>query len=348
MQGLLPLTNFVSCMSNEYFLEKYRAVGDMMADRVVDVIQSASPAFWKEESWKDFVFNRHQVNVGWDHALKDFLEATSQLPPWADPKAMTRAGRFYKANESAILLCLGLYSLPYCYAAADGAKVLYYSSRMREGIGKRLSETASFVSEVSRPNAFSADGKAFRSIQKVRLMHALSRHYVSQQPFWSSSWGKPVNQEDMAGTNLAFSLIVLRGLRKLGLDVQKQAAQDFLHLWRVIGFLMGVNSELLPIDAREAIQLEKQIIKRHFRKSVEGIELTKSLSGFMNEQLRQGKFELPAEAVMTFLLGDQISSMLDLKRPKDNFVSDAIIAVLKLQNIFGVNFLLEKSQIQAN
>ena len=115
---------------------------------------------------------------------------------------------------------LGLLSLPYCYAAADGARVLDLSERIKNKPEHRLNETADFVWDVMAPNAFKPDGKGFTSILKVRLLHAAIRFYTGKSSKWNAAdWGLPVNQEDMAGTNLSFSLLVVRGLRKFGLAV---------------------------------------------------------------------------------------------------------------------------------
>ncbi|NJO02592.1 MAG: DUF2236 domain-containing protein [Bacteroidia bacterium] len=58
----------------------------------------------------------------------------------------------------------------------------------------------------------------------------------------------------------------------------------FLHLWNVIGYLLGVREELLPDTAKEAYWLDKKIAQRHFRKSEAGVELTASLLRFFREE----------------------------------------------------------------
>ena len=119
----------------------------------------------------------------------------------------------------------------------------------------------------------------------------------------------PVNQEDMAGTNLAFSYIVLRGLRKAGVTATEAEEEDYLHHTNVIGYLNGIAEELLPANLREAYHLDRAIARRQFRSSEAGIGLTRSLLNAIAEvggavtDRPEGVRNLAA-AQMRFFLGD--------------------------------------------
>ncbi len=58
-------------------------------------------------------------------------------------------------------------------------------------------------------------------------------------------WGRPMNQFDLAMTNLAFSSVVLLGIRALGIFPSKQETESFLHFWRYVGWLMGIDEKWL-------------------------------------------------------------------------------------------------------
>ncbi len=327
-------------------LNVYRSQGDQLADNVVAVIQKESPGFWGSPGWREFVKNSDEPDHSWSPELLAFIEETSILPPWANLPVLSQSQRFFNEHRPFIYLCLGLYSLPYCYAAADGAKVLFHSKRLRDSPGKRLTETASFVLDICEEGAFQQKGRAFRSIQKVRLMHALNRFYLKDQPFWQSSWGLPINQEDMAGTNLAFSLIVLRGLRKLGVDVKKSQSADFLHLWKVVGFLMGIDEPLLMSNAKEAIGLENKIRQRHFRESMEGKTLTTSLSQYVADEMDAKKLPLPTLALMEHLLGPEVAGLLGVKSSGiEKAKVKALIGLTTMQQLIGIDFLWGNDQI---
>jgi len=62
-----------------------------------------------------------------------------------------------------------------------------------------------------------------------------------------AAFGVPINQEDMAATLLAFSYNVLVGIEAIrGAPLPRADQAAYLHLWRYIGFLLGVDDEHNP------------------------------------------------------------------------------------------------------
>jgi ER-bound oxygenase mpaB/B'/Rubber oxygenase, catalytic domain len=243
--------------------------------------------------------------------VQDFLKNNSSNPAFVDSKLMQAGLRFFWQHAQPIALTLGCYSLPYCYAAANGAQVLWLSERIKKDTFKRLEETGEFVFGVMQERDW-PNGKNIIKILKIRLLHAVVRWFTLHSQQWDNAWGFPVNQEDMAGTNLAFSYIVIRGLRKSGITTDEAGEEAYLHLWNVIGALMGVNETLLPLNLREAYHLDRVIVKRQFRPSEAGAGLTKALLETLQKQVPSNALvNLPA-AQMRFLLGDAMADLLAL------------------------------------
>lgn len=233
------------------------------------------------------------------------------LPAWADQKKIEKAEAFFKEYQIYVYSALLFASLPYCYAAADGARVLAMSNRMKDTTGKRLSETGQYIMDVSEPGAFLPEGKAFKSILKIRLIHAAVRYRLNKIGNWKSEWGLPINMEDMAGTNLAFSLITLRAMETMGAPLDKATRDAFIHKWNIISFLQGLDASLLPADYEEALLLEKRIQIRLFRPSEEGKNLTRSLTQFIEEVEKPMAHEFGANMIR-HLLGNQVGDLLGL------------------------------------
>lgn len=303
-----PAVNFSSG-----FLTEMRGQGDPTSDQLI------AELFADEKQKADFrnlldplVFNHQLGQVKDFYAVKEAFVQATNLPVWADQKLMDKGAAFFAVHASAIMNLLGLLSLPYCYAAADGAHVLDLSQRIKNKPEHRLNETADFVWEVMAPNAFKTDGKGFTSILKVRLLHAAIRFYTDKSSKWNAAdWGLPVNQEDMAGTNLSFSFLAIRGLRKFGIAVDYADQQAFMHLWNVIGFLLGVDERLLPETGKEAVLLEQAVTKRNFKSSAHGISLTQSLVNYFSEvDVSFPKKE--TMRLMRYLLGDEVADLLAL------------------------------------
>ena len=272
-------------------LNDKRTIGDQEADSFIENT-------FLDSIEKNLLFTRlqalkhnHQL-AGLKDAYADYtiFKKSELLPDWADSRQLLAGIAFFAKYAQAIMNMFGLLSLPYCYAGANGAMVLYLSDRMRGDVGKRLIETGEFVWDVMAPNAFEKDGNGFAAILKVRLMHAAVRFYTLKNINWNNAYGYPVNQEDMAGTNLSFSLIVVRGLRKFGFSVSYEEQQAFMHLWNVIGALLGVNPDLLPDDGKQTFELEEAIRIRQFMPSIQGKELTGSLIKYFKSVNKDGQY----------------------------------------------------------
>lgn len=312
-------------------LEKFKQTGDALADQTVAALFKEGFQPHQSEAYNALQYNYQPIPDELPLVLKQYFEEVRSYQP--NPKTIEKGSAFFQEYTTEIMLCLGLLSLPYCYAAADGAKVLAFSRRIIENPEKRLMETAEFVFDVSEPTAFKNEGKGYISIAKVRLMHAAIRYHLKNSDRWEMAWGLPVNQEDMAATNLSFSLITIRGLRKLGFNISPKKAEEFILYWNEIGSLLGLSDELLPKDNQSAFILEKKITDRNFRPSNEGKVLAKSLQDYVNRQKLPLKFS--ADALMEYLLGEEISGMIGIKsKSSQGFVLDNISNLNSFRSLF--------------
>jgi hypothetical protein len=296
------------------FLNRKRQVTDGVADGFVKIaFADAELKVGLREYMAALTYNSQLEKLPPIYSNEPLFTQANRLPEWANRKQMQQGAAFFARHAGLIMNMLGLLSLPYSYAGANGVKVLYLSERMRNDTAKRLQETGDFVWEVMAPNAFEPEGKGFASILKVRLIHAAARYYTLLSSSWNAKWGQPVNQEDMAGTNLSFSLLVIRGLRKLDVSVAYADQQAFMHLWNVIGHLSGVERSLLPDDGKQAIALEQAISQHQFRASEEGQALTRSLIDYFTSLNLPAPFgSKETVQLMRFLIGDEIANILAL------------------------------------
>jgi hypothetical protein len=123
----------------------------------------------------------------------------------------------------------------------------------------------------------------------------------------------------MAGTNLSFSLIVIRGLRKLGYAVSYADQQAFMHLWNVIGSLLGLNDDLIPHDGKAANALERAIRERHFKESSHGRELTAGLMNYFATVPTAKTSHKQTIMLMRYLLGDEVANILGVPQSEAPF-----------------------------
>lgn len=315
-------------------LDIARKTADVLADKTVKDLFDSGFNPLSNTAYNQLVFNNQPIPNQFPEGLKSYFATIKSYQ--IEDKVAAEGSQFYVEHASAIMLCLGMLSLPYCYAAAEGAKVLSFSKRIYEQPEKRLTETAEFVFDVCSPEAFKPEGKGFISIAKVRLMHAAIRYHLLHSDKWSDEQGTPVNQEDMAGTNLSFSLIAIRGLRKLGYSISAKESQAYIRYWNGIGAMLGVEQDWLPDSNEEAFILDKKIKSRNFTYSTEGALLAVNLQNYIKSQPLP--FSFPTETMMSYLLGEEICAMIGL--PYDRLEVDLISNIKNLnavRNVFPTN-----------
>ena len=82
-------------------------------------------------------------------------------------------------------------------------------------------------------------------VQQVRLLHAMVRRRILQLDSWDTpSLGVPINQQDMRVTTLAFGQMVVLSVERLGVPMGLEDMEAYLHLWRLIGHILGVDEDV--------------------------------------------------------------------------------------------------------
>jgi len=306
-------------------------MGDTYADEVVKALfeQGFNPL--RDDAYTQYQFNHQAIPTAFPTVLQKYFETLKATK--LDRAVIEKGSEFFMANAQPIMLCLGLLSLPYCYGAADGAKVLVFSKRIMEQPEKRLMETAEFVLDVTASDAFEPKGKGFVSIGKVRLMHAAIRYHLLNSDKWNMDWGYPVNQKDMAGTNYSFSLIVIRGLRKLGYNISTEVAEIYIKYWNEIGKILGLEAEMRPETNKEAFILEQKIRGAEFRSSSEGKALTASLMHYIDAQ--ETPLPVKGSDLAGYLLGSELAEMLAINTSTEASLEKPVKLIGKLQSRFG-------------
>lgn len=307
------------------FLEGKRREGDPLADQVIETLLAENQKGEIDQIFQVLVRNRHFPNPAFDvlpdsvkRVVEHYFGQTRQLPAYAEPFKLMIASKIFQQHGPKILFILLCKSLPLCYTCWRGAKVLYRTGRLRvndgslDAFNRRIMETAQFVVDVMTHNNFEHDGTAIVAIQKVRLMHATIRHFAQQRAWDQETYGMPINQEDLVGTLLSFGVIILDGLDQLGVQLTPEERSAYMHLWHVVGAMMGVNDDLLTEDEDESRALMNAILAHQAGPSTEGTELTHACIELMNERMVVGPLRRLSPYFIRFFIGDQYADMLQI------------------------------------
>ena len=180
-----------------------------------------------------------------------------------------------------------------------GARVLILTGRLVSGPVRRVTETAQMILDVMAVDGLEPGvGAGYHDARRVRLMHAAVRHFIQHDPSvphtphlpvapygWCDGWGTPINQEDLLGGLLTFTVTVFEVLDKLGVEYDPAAAEGYMHRWCVIGWLMGIREDVLPMTRSEAVAAAELIGFRQEDGSRDGRELAGALVGALQDSL---------------------------------------------------------------
>lgn len=186
-------------------------------------------------------------------ALREFFAVVDVVPGWVDFDLLERGARaFWRFGRSRDDVLLQL-SLIGGYRFAGPADLLVQTGGLTGSSAmRRLGETQKWAEAVSAPAGMRRDGEGFKLTIHVRAMHALVNHQFETNGRWDiPRYGLPINQSDQAATLGLFSSTVLLGVRALGRIVTRAESLAVMHLWKYVGWLMGVEEDWLFDTERE-------------------------------------------------------------------------------------------------
>lgn len=246
-----------------------------------------------------------------DQVLRAYRQQTRALPSWADRAKIEHAQRLISSNLIPGTIFLAMGSLPQCYLDWKGAPVLTSTHQLTEHVFRRLIQTSHMVFTVYEPGSLFEDPNepdqipaGIHKSQTVRLMHALMRHLLlcdrpdhiseprsmaevlwARAPWDIETLGKPINQEDEAYVILTFSYVTVECFARLAMILTEQDKDAIIHMWSVVGSIMGVQEGLLAQNYADARVLFALLNARLKGPCSEGEALTRALVDWVNSLL---------------------------------------------------------------
>lgn len=240
-----------------------------------DVIEQRIPLLFEFDQLADEVVNETYLKLGYQQtdtllntifesgidsapeapeSLKQLFREVTAVPEWLDWTKLEQGSAFCRRSGPLGLIVLRNYCLMGGYESAAINKPLIFTGALKKGDAKRIAETTEFWVAITHKNALHQPEDGFKHAVKVRLMHAYARVSVRKLPEWKNeAWGEPINLWDMIATNLGFSLVFMEGLKNLGLKPNQQEIDGLLHLWKYVGYLLGIPAHYLPDTEEQAI-----------------------------------------------------------------------------------------------
>ncbi len=93
----------------------------------------------------------------------------------------------------------------------------------------------------------------------------------------SSAGGLPINQTDQAATLGLFNGTLLLGVRALGYRVSRDESRAVMHLWKYVGWLMGIDDEWLFDSERQQHRFNYHVVLVQDDVTPAGADLSRAL-----------------------------------------------------------------------
>lgn len=287
----------------------------------------------------------NSVPVGLPTEITEFQPTFATDIPEAWLRADVECKAFWDKHRLAIITALFYASLPACYAAANGAEVLADTGAMvnRGDLLRRVPRTGEFVSTVMRHRLFDDHGQlvrhsdAGRAIRYVRILHAAVRHMITdptrRTPWDTARRGVPINQMDLAGTVLAFGLVVDEPFDRMHGRVTPIGDDEnlFLSRWSSIGALLGTHSTLLPDDIVEGRSLfdALKIEWTEVAEDAAGPRLLEALLGYLTDWIGQANTPMSV-GLLRQISPPMVPRLLHAPVSTDNSPAMAATAILAI------------------
>ncbi|NNG39671.1 DUF2236 domain-containing protein [Flexivirga sp. ID2601S] len=193
-------------------------------------------------------------------ALRAFLSLAMEAPEWVDWARIERGAAAYGyLGRTAHDVLLNL-SLIGGYRFGGPADLLVLTGGLAgDNTLRRLAESEQWTNAATTPGGMRVGAEGWRLTLHVRVMHALVNMRFEKR--WETArFGLPINQADQAGTLGLFDATVILGCQMLGVPVSRQQRDDLMHLWRYIGWLMGVDPDFLTDDEQERHRINYHVL----------------------------------------------------------------------------------------
>lgn len=320
---------------------RFTQMGDPLADDLVAAFRRL-PAGVGRAQFETAV--QHGIDAVDDPMpeLVAFFASVDARPYWVDQRKIDHAGRVIARNGVVVgFTSLSMLSLMFGYLASRADKTLVATGDLAAMAPRRLAETMNWTTEVTGPGALERFAAGFTGTIRVRLMHAMVRAGMSHRPDWDfDDWDFPVNQSTMAGTLVLFSMGNVIGSQALGTQFSAQDKDAIYHFWRYVGFLLGVDAELLPADEADTWRLLWLQADYEFRPDQDSTRLAQALKGALGPlvignsphpaaaAIRAGTTELLC-AYSRLIIGSSNADILELP---DNKPAQMLVASLAAGN----------------
>lgn len=250
--------------------ERARAVDPVVAERYVrhtvqgdpeaDAVTAALTAFPGAvgERWiQGGIENGPEAIPDAPQVVRDFFAAIDQAPSWFDPAQTALGCRAFHQNSQMFIGAFVGAVLVEGFSTLISKSFCITGRLVDQGV-RRLKQNNRHILEIFLPRGLARESDGWKLSVRIRLVHSRVRQLLTRSPEWEAdNWGTPLSAAHIGFAASAFSALLLKRARMLGVELSPNERESFMLIWRYSAYLMGVAPELLFNNEAEALQLHK-------------------------------------------------------------------------------------------
>lgn len=210
----------------------------------------------------------------------DAAEARRRARLAADAQAFREAQHLFGRYSTEISAALLLAALPQTYATRWGPSVLVATGGLVSGLRRRIRGTAQFLMRVMTEPEGAAESQrlpwaeAVSAAVELRVLHHTIRTGLSSPqarqdpdqhdlmpPGAGEGHDVPLNQEDLLGTLLTFTVTVFEVLEQFGITWTRDEQEAYLRAWDKVGAFLGIgDADVMANLQQKTAAQDKEIL----------------------------------------------------------------------------------------
>lgn len=258
-----------------------------------------------------------------DEKLSQLWKEVNTIPEWVDWDQIARGQDVFYRYGGAALTGLAYQSLLGGMGAARVVEVLARTGGFSTKVARRrLFETTQHILQCTKSlESIQPGGEGFASSIRVRLLHAAVRQRImklaSQRPGYYDveKLGIPINDLDSIATIGTFSAtLIWLSFPRQGLYLRQKEIEDYIALWRYIGYIVGCPTQYFETPAKAKAMMESLLMNE-----IQPTETSKILANNIIKSLAdQPPGYASADMLVAgarWLNGNELCDRLGLPRP---------------------------------
>ena len=290
------------------FIDQKAKQGDPLADNLVAQMDADGTLQGEWRNLIDVVVAEAKTRGG---IYQEFIDFSYKVPDWVDFKDMEPSQRMVftklpSTGLTGLITFIGGSFIPTGLSAAAASQLVLQGQ-------PRLIESGIFILKPAL--GMKPGSMAHYELIRVRIIHAAIRFFMGKKR--GSHVGdhllqedEYVNQSQMAFFLTSFSFIHLRTATLMGMKLTDEQIHSHHHRWQYMGYLMGIDADLLTDTLYEEKKLAMAELKRETNPNISDtffLEMIKKMSyglaGNKSEEAKEKQF-LEFKAILLHAIGE--------------------------------------------